>query len=136
MSYTKSAEPMLIAIQSAAQISGTTTLRGPLMPFPGEVLYCSISSSANSIADDGDNKFVIDVRVNGNNAFQFDTNTTDLNAATKAMTENSTAANKRFAAGEEITVVFTESNTAVNLNAGTTVWVGVQYLRDYATEIG
>ena len=136
MSYTKSAEPHIIPIQSAAQISGTSTLRGPLMPFPGEVLTASISSSANSIADDGSNKFVIDVRVNGNNAFQFDTNTTDLNAATVAMTESTTAANKRFAAGEEITVVFTETGTAVNFAPGTTVWVGVQYVRDYATEIG
>ena len=133
--YTDAHGLVVIPIQSAIQVSGTATVLGPIMTFVGEVVGASISSVANSIADDGSNKFVIDVTVNANVAFSFDTNTTDLKLETKALTENSTAANKRFAVGEQLKVVFTETGTAVNLNPGTTVWVTVFPGYDYAGEV-
>lgn len=135
MSYTKAAEPMVFGIRPAAQISGTATLRGPLMKFKGEVVGADISSTSNHIADDGSNKFVIDVRCNGNTAITLDTNVTDVNAATVTFpTKSTTIANRRFNAGEEITVVFTETGTAVNFETNATVWVHVVPVYDHANE--
>lgn len=122
MSYTQ--QGRAIDITSAAQISGTSTLIGPAMPFKGEVIGATLNSAANSLADDADNNFVVTVRVNGNIACTLDTGVTNINATSVAFpTVSTTAANTRFAAGEVITVVATEENTAINLNPGVSVTV-------------
>lgn len=133
MSYTKSTEARVIGIRPMAQISANATLRGPLMKFAGEIVGADISSSANHAPDDGSNYFVIAALANGNTAFSLNTGTTDVNAGTVTFpTRTSTVANRRFASGEEITVTFTETGTAVNFETNATVWVHVIPVFDHS----
>ena len=131
MSYSKSLEAraIFIAPRVGAVISGDTTLRGPLMKYAGEIVGADVFDTADHTGDVAGNYFTIDVRANGNTAWTLNTGATpsgDINANTITFpTENATLANKRFASGEEITVVLTEVGTAVNftINAGFYVWV-------------
>lgn len=134
MSYSKSLEPRVFPVRPMAQISANATLRGPLMKFAGEVVAADVSSSANHAPDDGSNYFVINVLSNGNTAITLNTGVTDVNGATVTFPTKGTVAARRFAAGEEITVTFTETGTAVNFETNATVWVHVVPVYDHASE--
>lgn len=117
MSYTKAKEPHAICITLPLNIAATTTIRGPLMKTAGEVVGADYSSAGNHVADASTSSFVIDVRANGNTAWSMNSAVTQANASTVTFpTQNATVANRRFASGEELTIVCTKgAGTPVNL---------------------
>ncbi len=137
MSYLLSKEPIVLTFRPAAQISANATMIGVVMPFAGEIVGASVASTADHTGDTGSNKFVIAALANGNSAITLDTGTTDINAAAVAFPAanlSATKANRRFAAGEAITVTFTETGTAVNFESNARVDVFVISTYDFANE--
>lgn len=132
MSYTEKGD--LVPITATAQISGTTTLEGPVIPYAFEVGGAIIASPSNSMADDADNNFLIEVKINGRDAAcSINTGITDINANSVAFpTVSTNSVLTRGAAGEQLTIVITEENTAANIAPGCQFFVQVYPVFDHS----
>ena len=135
MSYTKSKEARVITLTVPGVISANSTVQGPGPNFAGEIVKAEIWSPSDHTADDNSNNFVITVRANGNTALTLNTAVTDINASINTFpTLTSTIASRRFTDSERITVVFTETGTAVNFPANTLLFVHVIPVYDHGNE--
>ena len=112
--YTAKNKYDVLVIHSPVQISGSTNFYGPLTPYDGEVVGFAVASPTNTMADDADNNFLVEAKINAVTVANINTGVTDVPAGTTAGAIV-TGTNARFEKDKAVVIQVTEENTAVNI---------------------